>query len=97
MLSNAVEHSHPSNRYAQQCIRACDKAWSEAAGLGSSVAYASDWYSGSRRFNPPVRQHSCLEIGHDIISAAILSLLLIQVGQLSFTDERMCTKYWLTA
>ena len=44
-----------------------------------------------------MQQHSCLEIGHDIISAAILSLLLIQVGQLSFTDERMCTKYWLTA
>ena len=28
---------------------------------------------------------------NEIISTAILSLLLIQVGQLSVTDERMCT------
>ena len=28
---------------------------------------------------------------------AILSLPLIQVGQLSVTGEKMCTKYWLTA
>ena len=33
--------------------------------------------------------------GHEIISTAILSLPLIQVGQLSVTGERMCTKYWL--
>ena len=33
-----------------------------------------------------------MEIGHEIISTAILSLPLIQ-GQLSVTGERMCTKY----
>ena len=38
-----------------------------------------------------------MEIGHEIISTAILSLPLIQVGQLSVTGERMCIKYWLTA
>ena len=27
----------------------------------------------------------------------ILSLPLIQVGRLSVADERMCTKFWLTA
>ena len=32
-----------------------------------------------------------------IISMTILSLPLIQVGQLSITGKRMCTKYWLTA
>ena len=37
-----------------------------------------------------------MEIGHEIISTAILSIPLIQVGQLSVTGERMCTKYWLT-
>ena len=33
-------------------------------------------------------------IGHEIISTAILSLPLIQEGQLSVTGARMCTKYW---
>ena len=31
-----------------------------------------------------------VEIGHEIISTAILSLLLIQVGQLSVAGKRMC-------
>ena len=42
-------------------------------------------------------KHSYEEIGHEIISTAILSLPLIQAGQLSVSGERMCTKYWLTA
>ena len=41
-------------------------------------------------------KHSLMEIGHEIISMAILSLPLIQIGQLSVTGIRMCTKYWLT-
>ena len=36
-------------------------------------------------------RHSFVEIGHEIISTAILSLPLIQVGQWSITGERMCT------
>ena len=32
-----------------------------------------------------------MKIGHEIISTVILSLPLIQVGQLSVTGERMCT------
>ena len=44
-----------------------------------------------------VQQHSFVEIWHEIISTAILSLPLIQEGQLSVTGERMCTTYWLTA
>ena len=40
---------------------------------------------------PPVRQHSFLEIDHEIFSLVIFSLLLIQEGQLSVSDERMCT------
>ena len=46
-------------------------------------------------FNPWVWQHSFMEVDHGIISKAILSIMLIQVGQLSVTGERMCTKYWL--
>ena len=66
-------------------------------GPGSSVRYASSWFSGGCRFNPLDWQHSFVEIGHEIISTAILSKLLIQVGHLSVTGEWMCTKYWLTA
>ena len=39
---------------------------------------------------------SFVEIGHEIISMAILSLSLIQVEQLSVTDQTMCTKYCVT-
>ena len=66
-------------------------------GPGSWVACMSDWYSGGCGFDPPVRQHSLVAVGQEIISTAILSLPLIQVGQLSVTGERMCTKFWLTA
>ena len=49
---------------------------------------------GWLRFDPQVRQNSFMEFGHEIISTAILSLPLIQEGQLSVIGERMCTKYW---
>ena len=64
------------------------------AGCGSSVRYASAWYVDGQGFDPHVLQHSFVEIGHEIISTAILSLQLLQEGQLSVTGERMCTKYW---
>ena len=56
-----------------------------------------DWYSGGRDLDPHVRQHSFVQMGYEIISTAIISLPLIQVGQLSVTGERMCLQYWLTA
>ena len=37
------------------------------------------------------RQHSFVEIDHEIFSTVILSLPLIQKGQLSVSGERMCT------
>ena len=52
----------------------------------------SDWRPGGRGFNPRRgRQHSFVEIDHEIFSTVILSLPLIQEGQLSFSGERMCT------
>ena len=46
----------------------------------------------ARGFNPRRgRQHSFVEIDHEIFSTVILSLPLIQEGQLSVSDERMCT------
>ena len=52
----------------------------------------SDWRPGGRRFNPRRgRQHSFVVIDHEIFSTVILSLPLIQEGQLSVSGERMCT------
>ena len=59
---------------------------------GSSIGCASAWFVDGRGFEPHVRQHSFVEIGHEKNSMAILSLPLIQEGQLSVTGERMCTK-----
>ena len=36
-------------------------------------------------------QHSFMGIDHEIFSAVILSLLLIEEGQLSVSGKRMCT------
>ena len=52
----------------------------------------SDWRPGGRGFNPRRgRQHSFVEIDHEIFSTVILSLPLIQEGQLSVPGERMYT------
>ena len=52
----------------------------------------SDWRPGGRGFNPRRgRQHSFVEIDREIFSTVILSLPLIQEGQLSVSGERMCT------
>ena len=52
----------------------------------------SNWRPGGRGFNPRRgRQYSFEEIDHEIFSVVILSLPLIQEGQLSVSGERMCT------
>ena len=52
----------------------------------------SDCRPGGRGFNPcRGRQLSFVEIDHEIFSTVILSLQLIQGGQLSVSGERMCT------
>ena len=52
----------------------------------------SNWRPGGRGFNPRRgRQHSFVEIDREIFSTVILSLPLIQEGQLSVSGERMCT------
>ena len=61
----------------------------------ASVAHLdtpSDWRPGGRGFKPRRgRQHSFVEIDCEIFSMVILSLPLIQEGQLSVSGERMCT------
>ena len=62
------------------------------AGLVGSVRCVSDWRPGGCGFDPCLgRQHSLVEIDHEIFSTVILSLPLIQEGQLSVSGERMCT------
>ena len=52
----------------------------------------SDWKPGGRGVNPcRGRQYSFVEIDHEIFSTVILSLPLIQEGQLSVSGKRMCT------
>ena len=52
----------------------------------------SEWRPEGSGFNPSRgRQHSFVEIDHEIFSMVILSLPLIQEGQLSVSGGRMCT------
>ena len=60
--------------------------------LSSSLAQLdapSDWRPGGRGFNP--NRHSFKETDHEIFSAVILPLPLIQEEKLLVFGERMCT------
>ena len=62
--------------------------------MPASVAQLDARPTGDRRlrFDPRRgRQHSFVEIDHEIFSTVILSLPLIQEGQLSVSGKRMCT------
>ena len=62
------------------------------AGLGGSVRCASDWWSGDCGFDPRrVGNILSWRFDHETFSTVILSLPLIQEGQLSVSGERMCT------
>ena len=64
-------------------------------GLDGSVGCASDWKPGGHGFDPCRGwQHSYVEIDHkifEIFSTGILSLPLLQEGQLSVSGERLST------
>ena len=76
-------------------VISCTAAYVTKTCLPASVAQLdapSDWRPGGRGFIPRRgRQHSFVEIDHEIFSTVILSLPLIQEGQLSVSGERMCT------
>ena len=62
------------------------------ASLGGSIGCALRLETRRSRVQPPRgRQHSFVEIDRGIFSTVILSLPLIQEGQLSVSGERMCT------
>ena len=57
-----------------------------------SLFHIVNWRPGGPGFDPRRgRQHSFVEIDYEIFSTVILSLLLIQEGQLSVSGEIMCT------
>ena len=75
----------------------------ESISCSASVAQLdalSDWRPGGCGFNPRRgRQHSFMEIDHEIFSTVILSLPLIQEGQLSVSGScqflaKECAQYW---
>ena len=59
----------------------------------ASVAHLDAHPTGDQEVagSTPGRQHSFVEIGHELFSVVILSLLLNQEGQLLVSGERMCT------
>ena len=64
---------------------------SVSACLGGSVGCAVRLETRSRVQPRRGRQLSFVEIDHEIFSTVILSLPLIQEGQLSVSGKRMCT------
>ena len=82
-------------RHAKILIRLREYTSRSKSSSSASVAQLdvpSDWRPGGRGFNPRRgRQHSFVEIDHEIFSTVILSLPLIQEGQLSVSGERICT------
>ena len=68
--------------------------WGLASSAASDVPREIAWYADVRGFDPAVRQHSLMGIGHEINSRAFFPLLLFRVGQLSITGQKMYSKYW---
>ena len=90
-----MEISHLSENYffKQLMLQSTNILYSYLqAGFGGSVGCTSNWRPGGRGIDPRRgRQHSFMEIDHEIFYTVIFSLLLLQEGQLSVSGERMCT------
>ena len=71
-----------------------------SADLSASVAQVdapSDWRPGGRGFNPRRgRQHSFVEIDHEIFSTAFSPFRWFKKGSCQFLAKE-CAQYWLTA
>ena len=81
-------HTLASIWFAQMHTSLCTSLRAPVAQLDAP----SDWRPRGRGFNPyRGRQHSFVEIDHEIFSTVILSLPLIQEGQLSVSGEKLCT------
>ena len=60
-------------------------------GTSGSLGQLMSSYCRGRKFKFKVCHITFMESDHEIISAVILFLLLIPQGQLSVTDESMCS------
>ena len=74
-------------------------------GMPSNIILTSSWPASMAQLDAPSdlipggggfkprrgRKHSFVELDHEIFYTVILSLPLIQEGQLSVSGERMCT------
>ena len=86
--TSSFEHLLHTKNVSVLCLVTDDKMPASVAQLDAP----SDWRPGGSRFNPHQgRQHSFVEIDPEIFSTVILSLPLIQEGQLSVSGARMCT------
>ena len=84
-----IYHMYSDRQTWAHSVDSVDPDWPASV---AQLDAPSDWRPGGRGFNPcRGRQHSFVEIDHEIFSTVILSLLLIQEGQLSVSGERMCT------
>ena len=77
------------NKAFKDCVKPTEDYLSPPASVAQLDAL-SNWRPGGRGFNPRWgRQHSFVEIDHEIFSTVILSLPLIQEGQLSVSGKRL--------
>ena len=75
-----------------KCFGLCFLCKKEKPASVAQLDAPSYWRPGGRGFNPRRgRQHSFVEIDHEIFSSVILSLPLIQEGQLSVSGKRIYT------
>ena len=82
----------PFNSHSKLILISTHNIYFGVPALVAQLDVPSDWRPGGRGFNPCLdRQHSFVEIDHEIFSTVIFSLPLIQKGQLSVSGERMCT------
>ena len=91
-----IKHSQPTDSCMLLCLgHDITMRQHYRRALPASVAQLnvqSDWRPGGRGFNPRRgRQHSFVEIDHEIFSTVVFSRPLIQEGHLSVSGERMCT------
>ena len=86
-VEKALHKLRGSGGTSQKCCYVWQRTSTLTAGCGGSIGCTSTWYAERRGFDPHVQQHSFLEFGHEIISMAIICLLLIQEGQLSVTGR----------
>ena len=79
-------------RYNKKSFHFKNKRLTEILASGAQLDVPSDWRPGGCGFNPRRGwQRSFVEIDREIFSMVILSLPLIQEGQLSVSGKRMCT------